>query len=68
MKLLQPHIEALLSELDKAQQDELLQCKLADKEQKTGGDLLEWFEISHYLAKRRIADIKQAIIQSEIDY
>lgn len=69
MKLIPEHRKALLSELEKAEQDALLQKQLLDKkEHKDFKGLIEWFEISHFLAIKRIELIKLAIIQSDIDY
>jgi hypothetical protein len=69
MELNTNHRQSLLSELEKAQQDaELQQSLLNKKEHKDFKGLIEWFEISHFLATKRIELIKKAIIESDIDY
>lgn len=68
MKIEHDHREALLVELEKAQADLILQSKCLEDQTKTKGSLVEWFEISHFLAQQRIELIKKSIITSEIDY
>lgn len=69
MELTKSHKEALLSELEKAQEDAKVQLKCHVSEQKKGdSSMAEWFQISHFLAEQRIELIKKSIINSEIDY
>ena len=68
MQLLKSHREALLTELDKAQHDKSIQDCCFVKEQEKQSDLVEWFEISVFLAQQRINLIKQALTDNEIDY
>lgn len=69
MELTSRHREALLHELEKAEADQQIQRNLIEKVgQNEVADLVDWFEISDYLATERIKLIKQAIIKSDIDY
>lgn len=64
MELTNNHREALLNELEKAQEDKGLQTTCMKKE----ADLSQWFEIGAWLADNRIAAIRKAIKDNEIDY
>lgn len=68
MELNKNHREALLNELEKANEDLDLQKRLLKKEQTKTTGLLEWFEISEHLAQKRIELIKKAIADNDIDY
>lgn len=68
MELTKSHREALLNELEKANSDLELQKLLLKKEQTKTTGLLEWFEISEFLAQQRICLIKKAISENDIDY
>lgn len=67
MELTKNHRQSLLSELEKAQQDAANQNSLLNKKEDFKG-LVEWFEISEFLAKQRISLIQKALIENEIDY
>lgn len=69
MELTKNHRQSLLSELEKAQQDAANQNSLLNKkENKDFKRLVEWFEISEFLAKQRISLIQKVLIENEIDY
>ena len=76
MELLKEHRQSLLNELEKAKADLELQKKCLHKEESkravslsdTNSDLLEWFEISCFLAQERIKLIEKSLIENEIDY
>lgn len=68
MQLTKDHREALLNELDKAQHDKSIQDGCFVQEQEKNSNLVEWFEISVFLAEQRIKLIKQALTNNEIDY
>ena len=66
MELNKQHRESLLNELDKAKKDKEIQNKcLKELEDK---DLNNWFEISIFLADKRIELIEKSLIDNEIDF
>lgn len=67
IELTKNHREALLNELDKAQQEAETQGDCLRK-QKPEDSITEWFDIGLFLAEQRIKLIKQALIDNEIDY
>ena len=66
MELNKQHRESLLNELYKAKKDKEIQNKcLKELEDK---DLNNWFEISIFLADKRIELIEKSLIDNEIDF
>lgn len=66
MELTKNHREALINELEKAQQDAEIQeaCMIKQGED----DMAKWFEISLFLATERIKLIKKSLTDNYIDY
>lgn len=66
MELNKNHRQALLDELQKAKEDLSIQKKCLNKEE--GESLINWFEISMFLAQERIKLIEKSLIENEIDF
>lgn len=66
MELNRDHRQALLNELQKAKDDLYTQeqCLLNHEEE----SLINWLEISMFLAQERIKLIEKSLIENEIDF
>jgi len=66
MELTKEHRAALLSALEANQEDAEIQKTCMDKQTEPGDH--QYFEAYHWLAQHRIAAIKKALTDNEIDY
>lgn len=66
MKINKNHRESLLNELQKATEDLSIQKKCFDKEEDES--LKNWFEISMFLAQKKIKLIEKSIVENEINF